>query len=311
MKTAVILYPVLRHFEFVRRVIAGNPVRCHRGTAVGVGIYEALLRLRFVEGVFDSPVEDEEKNHNDCDLVSLHCFHLPSLGLCPRNRYSWNRRHRRRGSVVTASAPLHRWSSTCRSRRCRTSRSRSCGPTLGWPAVDRGCRGRSTRAPAGAWVLPQPLAAGDVIEFAATTVGGWTRWHGVIDAYEVDRWLTVQGPHPDAATAHDDAQRLLGLERFLPALDAEPRGADIGRCTRRPPTERPPPSVAGVPARESPGHASGSAPWLASWVHVRPGIDVRLRLEAQLPPHTSARTATQSAGTSDSGPWPIDRPRDL
>jgi hypothetical protein len=90
------------------------------------------------------------------------------------------------------------------------------------------------------WVLPQQLAAGDVIEFAANTVGGWVRWHGVLDSYEFDRWLTVQGPYPDAAAAHDDAQRLLGLERFLPALDAPPRAADPGRCTRRPRPRRHP-----------------------------------------------------------------------
>jgi hypothetical protein len=82
------------------------------------------------------------------------------------------------------------------------------------------------------WVLPQQVAAGDVIEFAATTGGGWQRWNGVLDSYEFDRWLTVQGPYPDAAAAHDDAQRLLALERFLPALDAQPRAADTARCTR-------------------------------------------------------------------------------
>jgi hypothetical protein len=82
------------------------------------------------------------------------------------------------------------------------------------------------------WLLPQQLAAGDIIEFAATTAGGWQRWHGVLDSYEFDRWLTVQGPYPDAAAAQDDAQRLLGLERFLPALDAQPRAADATPCTR-------------------------------------------------------------------------------
>lgn len=83
------------------------------------------------------------------------------------------------------------------------------------------------------WVLPQQLSAGDVIEFAANTAGGWMRWHGVLDSYEFDRWLTVQGPYPDAAAAYDDAQRLLGLERFLPALHVRARVSDSGRCTRR------------------------------------------------------------------------------
>lgn len=90
------------------------------------------------------------------------------------------------------------------------------------------------------WVLPQQLAAGDVIEFAANTAGGWVRWHGLLDSYEFDRWLTVQGPYPDAAAAHDDAQRLVGLERFLPALDTQARAADPGSCTRRPRPRRHP-----------------------------------------------------------------------
>lgn len=90
------------------------------------------------------------------------------------------------------------------------------------------------------WVLPQQLAAGDVIEFAATSARGWVRWYGVLDSYEFDRWLTMQGPYPDAGAAYDDAQRLLGVERFLPALDAEARVNDCGRSTGRPRPRRHP-----------------------------------------------------------------------
>jgi hypothetical protein len=83
------------------------------------------------------------------------------------------------------------------------------------------------------WVLPQQLAAGDVLEFGADTPAGPRRWFGVLDAYEFDRWVTVQGPYPHAGGAYDDAQRLLALERFLPALDPEaPQAAEPGRCTR-------------------------------------------------------------------------------
>jgi hypothetical protein len=72
------------------------------------------------------------------------------------------------------------------------------------------------------WVLPQQLAAGDVLEFGADNPAGPVRWYGVLDSYEFDRWLIVQGPYPHAAAAYDEAQRLLGLERFLPALETEP-----------------------------------------------------------------------------------------
>jgi hypothetical protein len=84
------------------------------------------------------------------------------------------------------------------------------------------------------WVLPQQLAAGDVLEFGADTAAGPVRWYGVLDSYEFDRWLTVQGPYPHAAAAYDDAQRLLALERFLPALDVEPpQPGEPERCKRR------------------------------------------------------------------------------
>lgn len=91
------------------------------------------------------------------------------------------------------------------------------------------------------WVLPQQLAAGDVLEFGThTAAGGWQLWYGVLDAYEFDRWLTVQGPYTDAAAAHDDAQLLLAAERFLPPLELDDHAAvehtrcrDVPRRRRR------------------------------------------------------------------------------
>jgi hypothetical protein len=72
------------------------------------------------------------------------------------------------------------------------------------------------------WQLPGPLAAGDVIEFGADSPGQPVRWYGIMDSYEVDRWATVQGPYPDAAAAHTEAQRLLALERYDMPLRSEP-----------------------------------------------------------------------------------------
>jgi hypothetical protein len=84
------------------------------------------------------------------------------------------------------------------------------------------------------WVLPQQLAAGDVLEFGTDTPAGPVHWYGVLDSYEFDWWVTVQGPYPHAAAAYDDAKRLLALERFLPALDPEPPpAAEPERCKPR------------------------------------------------------------------------------
>ena len=73
------------------------------------------------------------------------------------------------------------------------------------------------------WRLPLQLAAGDVVEFGADAAAGPVRWYGIMDAYEVDRWATVQGPYPHPAAAYEDAQRLLARERFQPALQPELR----------------------------------------------------------------------------------------
>lgn len=81
-----------------------------------------------------------------------------------------------------------------------------------WALVRVGGRG---------WRLPMHLAAGDVLEFGADTAEQPVRWYGIMDSYEVDRWATVQGPYPDPAAAYEDAQQLLGLERFLPALETQ------------------------------------------------------------------------------------------
>ena len=91
----------------------------------------------------------------------------------------------------------------------------------------------------GGWRLPLQLAAGDVLEFGADKPSGPVRWYGIMDAYEVDRWATVQGPYPRPAAAYEDAQRLLALERFQPAIRPEPRARPRQlrevhrRCRRR------------------------------------------------------------------------------
>lgn len=82
------------------------------------------------------------------------------------------------------------------------------------------------------WLLPEQLAAGDVLEFGADNEEGPVRWYGIMDSYEYDRWMTVQGPYPHPATAHDAAQELLALERFLPALEPEPPDRDTASVAR-------------------------------------------------------------------------------
>ena len=72
------------------------------------------------------------------------------------------------------------------------------------------------------WRLPLQVAAGDVIEFGADTPARAVRWFGIMDAYDPDRWATFQGPYPTPGDAWSDAQRLLALERFQPALRSEP-----------------------------------------------------------------------------------------
>jgi hypothetical protein len=87
----------------------------------------------------------------------------------------------------------------------------------GWERIPWGVDQHAGRG----WVLPQQLAAGDVLEFGADTPTTPVRWYGVLDSYEFDRWLTVQGPYPHLTAAYDDAQRLLALERYLPALEPD------------------------------------------------------------------------------------------
>lgn len=81
----------------------------------------------------------------------------------------------------------------------------------------------------GGWCLPGHLAAGDVLEFGADTLGCPVRWFGIMDSYEPDRWVTVQGPYASPAVAWVEAQRLLAFERFLPALSSEPVAARTDR----------------------------------------------------------------------------------
>ena len=82
------------------------------------------------------------------------------------------------------------------------------------------------------WLLPEQLAAGDVLEFGADNEEGPVRWYGIMDSYELDRWVTVQGPYPNPTAAHDAAQDLLAHERFLPALEPEPPDRDTASDAR-------------------------------------------------------------------------------
>lgn len=81
------------------------------------------------------------------------------------------------------------------------------------------------------WWLPSELAAGDVIEFGADNEHRAARWCGILDSYEYDRWVTVQGPYLAPDAAHNDARSLLALERFLPAIESRAPSAS-GRCPR-------------------------------------------------------------------------------
>ena len=116
-----------------------------------------------------------------------------------------------------------------------------------WPdaaATGGWARGLWHPDPAGrGWRLPHELTAGDVVEFGADTPTGPVRWYGIMDSYEVDRWATLQGPYPHPAVAHDVAQQLLALERYVPPLDTEPS-----------PTPRPCPRAAGMPHRRARRH---------------------------------------------------------
>ena len=130
--------------------------------------------------------------------------------------YNWNRqgRHRLRApAAVVIDLPVlvdsnaHLWVATI------------------WPDEQTGGWARALWQPEPSrrgWHLPMELAAGDVIEFGADTPARPVRWFGIMDSYEPDRWATIQGPYPTPTDAWHDAQRLLALERFLPALPTEP-----------------------------------------------------------------------------------------
>ena len=88
--------------------------------------------------------------------------------------------------------------------------------------------------PGRGWSLPDRLALGDVIEFGGDDANGIRRWYGIVDSYEVNAWLTVQGPYPDPGAAHRDAERLLADQRYLPPLDTDPHPTATRPCARRP-----------------------------------------------------------------------------
>jgi len=83
------------------------------------------------------------------------------------------------------------------------------------------------------WLIPERLALGDVLEFGAHGPAD-DRWYGILDSYEVAAWLTVQGPYPEPAAALAEAERLLASERYLPALDTQPRREPTRPCARQP-----------------------------------------------------------------------------
>ena len=76
---------------------------------------------------------------------------------------------------------------------------------LAWPPDVTGGRG---------WRWPPRIAVGDVMEFG---VDQWlkrrkivsSRWWGVIADYDGSWLLSVQGPYPSPAHAHEDAGRLI------------------------------------------------------------------------------------------------------
>jgi len=84
------------------------------------------------------------------------------------------------------------------------------------------------------WLIPEQLALGDVLEFGAHGPAGDARWYGILDSYEVAAWLTVQGPYPEPAAAFAEAERLLASERYLPAIETQPRREPARPCARQP-----------------------------------------------------------------------------
>ena len=96
-----------------------------------------------------------------------------------------------------------------------------------WPLDVAGGRG---------WRWPPRIAVGDVIEFGVDqrpkrrkVVS--TRWWGVIADYDGSWLLSVQGPYPNPAHAHEDADRLIQARHAQvsgtscpepPALEPEP-----------------------------------------------------------------------------------------
>ncbi|MFZ6003038.1 MAG: hypothetical protein ACOYXM_03825 [Actinomycetota bacterium] len=83
----------------------------------------------------------------------------------------------------------------------------------------------------GGWALPPRLALGDLVEFGTHTRPE-ARWYGIVDSYEPDGWLTLQGPYPLPDAAAQDATRLLAAERYLPPLNADPHHGAATPCTR-------------------------------------------------------------------------------
>jgi hypothetical protein len=82
----------------------------------------------------------------------------------------------------------------------------------------------------GGWLVPQRLAGGDVLEFGADHDHKLARWYGIVDSYDAVEWLTVQGPYPHPAAAHEHAGQLLALIRFEAPHRAQ---RHVATCSRQ------------------------------------------------------------------------------
>lgn len=80
------------------------------------------------------------------------------------------------------------------------------------------------------WSISDRLVCGDVVEFGTHhhEHNQTSRWYGIVDSYD-GTWLVLQGPYPDAAHAHANAERLLTAQRYREPL----RPSTGNHCTRR------------------------------------------------------------------------------
>jgi hypothetical protein len=104
------------------------------------------------------------------------------------------------------------------------------GPSIGSTGWERLLWKRDPHL--GGWTIPARLAGGDVIEFGADHDGQVIRWYGLVDSFDATEWLTVQGPYPDPAAAHDHAERMLAAIRLRTLVTWTTGLRTGGRATR-------------------------------------------------------------------------------